>query len=68
MNKETSLETNLEKLNDIIAALEAGSTTLEESVKLYEKGKQLVERCQKQLNGYKGRIEVIKTDGGEPEA
>lgn len=45
------------ELDGIIAKLGDGSVTLDEMIKLYEKGVELSNHCTKLLNEYDGRIE-----------
>ena len=48
-DKENSFEKNLQKLEIIVAKLESGEISLEESVKLYEEGMQIKKICDKKL-------------------
>jgi exodeoxyribonuclease VII small subunit len=48
-----------------VRALEAGGTTLEESLVLWERGEQLATICQEWLDGARRRIDAaIDADGG----
>lgn len=57
-----NLEENLEKLKDITEKLESGKIGLDDSVKLFEEGAELVKQCLKDLKTIKGKITVIKKD------
>jgi exodeoxyribonuclease VII small subunit len=61
VNKEEkiSLEEALEGLEQIVAILEEGKMTLEESLDLYEKGMNLVNLCQARLQSAEKRIESL---------
>ena len=61
--KEMTFEQALTQLETILAQLESGELSLEESVALYEKGRQLSALCQKQLNDAELRIHRINDDG-----
>ena len=47
---ELSFEQAFDQLEEVIARLESGELSLEESVTLYEQGKQLSARCQQLLD------------------
>ncbi|MBR4434627.1 MAG: exodeoxyribonuclease VII small subunit [Clostridia bacterium] len=65
MKKSSETETKLDltfeqaaaELDGIVAKLGDGSVTLDETIKLYEKGVELSNHCTKLLNDYDGRIE-----------
>lgn len=66
MDKELealSFEAALQELETIVARLEAGELTLDESLALFEHGQKLAERCNKQLNQANLRIEQLTADG-----
>lgn len=62
MTTETNLtyEQARDRLAEIVAALEAGTTTLEQSLELWERGEQLVSICQRWLDGARERIEAVR--------
>lgn len=55
-----SYEQARDELASVVAALEAGTTTLEESLRLWERGEVLVATCQKWLDGARERIEAVR--------
>ena len=59
-----SYEEARDQLIAIVARLEAGSATLEESLGLWERGEALAARCQALLDGARDRIEAVR--GGDP--
>jgi exodeoxyribonuclease VII small subunit len=64
-----SFEKDLEKLESVVAALEEGSLSLDDSLKRFEEGIKLYKRCQKALTDAEKRIEVLtKNSEGELEA
>ncbi len=67
--KEPSVEKDLEQLEAIVAALEAGGLSLDESLKKFEEGIRLARSCEKALSEAEKRIEILtKNAGGELEA
>ncbi len=58
-----TFEEALKALEDIVARLETGELTLDESLALFERGQKLAERCNKQLNQATLRIEQLTADG-----
>jgi len=54
------------ELVEVVRALEAGGTTLEESLALWERGERLAAICQEWLDGARARLDAaIDTDGGD---
>jgi exodeoxyribonuclease VII small subunit len=53
-----SYETARDELADVVRRLEAGGTTLEESLTLWERGEELARVCQDWLDGAKARLDV----------
>ncbi len=60
-NKKT-FEDSLQKLEMIVAQLEDGELSLEESLKLFEDGIKLSRECQERLSKAERRIEVLLKD------
>lgn len=56
---EFDLESALDDLEGIVAKLEDGGISLEESLVLYERGMKLVSLCQSKLDGAEQRIESL---------
>lgn len=54
-----SFEEQQKELEQIIAKLESG-VSLEEGIKLFERGSELCKSCFEQLDGAKGKITVIR--------
>lgn len=52
-----SYEAAREELADIVRRLEAGSQSLEESLRLWERGEQLATLCQRWLDGARERLQ-----------
>ena len=50
------------ELDEVVARLEAGASSLVESVELWQRGEKLVEICQAWLDGAKAALETV-TEG-----
>lgn len=53
-----SYEAARDELADVVRRLEAGGTTLEESLALWERGEALARVCQEWLDGAKARLDA----------
>tara|TARA_B100000902_G_scaffold266599_1_gene252650 strand:+ start:478 stop:696 length:219 start_codon:yes stop_codon:yes gene_type:complete len=58
-----NFETSLQKLEKIIAKLEDGDISLEDSVKSFEEGIGLVKDCQKQLSQAELKVKKLLDNG-----
>ena len=54
-----SFEESLTKLEEIVAQLERGDLSLEDSVRLFEEGTRLSTECRKQLEQAEGKVELL---------
>ena len=63
--KKVNFEQALEELNDIVARLENGETTLEESLELFKNGIELTKKCNTILDSAEQKIKVIENGGDE---
>lgn len=57
---ELSYEAARDELIQVVARLEAGAPTLEESLALWERGEALAARCQQWLDGARERLEAAR--------
>ena len=57
MAEKVSYEKAREELTKVVEQLEAGSATLEDSLKLWERGEELAKICQELLDGAKTKLE-----------
>ncbi|HEX3898275.1 MAG TPA: exodeoxyribonuclease VII small subunit [Mycobacteriales bacterium] len=55
---ELSYEQARDALADVVRKLEAGGTTLEESLALWERGDALAKICQQRLDGARSRLDA----------
>jgi len=70
MTEETEItfEDAMTRLEEIVAQLENGGQTLNESLRLFEEGIKLARECSRQLTEAKGKLEqLIKSDDGSLE-
>lgn len=59
MAKQTGIEENFEKLDEIIASLEDSDVTLEKSFQLYKEGIKLVKNCNAQLDKVEKQMIIL---------
>ena len=63
--QKLSYESAREELIEVVRRLEAGGTTLEESLALWERGELLAKTCQEWLDGARKRLdEAIDAEPG----
>lgn len=56
MSRNTDFEKSISELENIVAQLENGDITLDESIKLFERGMKLTNDCRKTLETAKQKI------------
>ena len=68
--KKLSYEEARDELADVVAELESGQSSLEDSLKLWERGELLTKVCQEWLDGAKAKLDAAKAGGksGEQDA
>jgi exodeoxyribonuclease VII small subunit len=54
-----NFEQSLKKLESIVAQMERGDVSLEDSVKLFEEGSKLADQCKQQLAEAEGKVEIL---------
>ena len=64
--EDLSYEQAREELVEVVRRLEAGGTTLEESLALWERGEQLAATCQVLLDGARRRLDAVTSSGSDP--
>lgn len=57
--KAINFEQSMTRLEEIVRALESGSATLDESLKLYEEGIGLVRACSAKLDEAESKIKLL---------
>ena len=67
--KNKTFEEKMQRLEEIVRAMERGDVALEESLKLFQEGTELVQSCGKQLEEAKMQVTKITagTDGAPQE-
>lgn len=63
MTDTPSYEAARDELADIVRKLEAGGGTLEESLKLWERGEELATIAQTWLDGARTRLDALRAEG-----
>lgn len=58
-NKEIDFEKSLKKLDEIIEKISSQSSTIDESLKMYEEAKSIISELQNALDEVKGKIETV---------
>ncbi len=56
-------ETSLKELEAVVARMEQGEQTLEDSLRDFERGVQLTRQCQSMLNSAQQRVDMLTRDG-----
>ena len=65
--KNKTFEENMGRLEQIVRAMERGDVALEESLKLFQEGTELVRSCGKLLDAAELQVKKIMTDAsGNP--
>lgn len=62
----TSYEQARDELAEVVANLEAGGTSLEEALRLWERGEELARVCQSWLDGARARLDASVRTGDQP--
>ena len=52
----------MKRIEKIVTALEAGGTSLDETLKMFEEGAKLLKECQQELEQAEKRIDGIRLD------
>ncbi len=66
--KKPDFETALEELETLVENLEQGDISLEESLKLFERGVTLTRSCQTSLKEAEQKVQILLEKSGEAEA
>lgn len=65
-NQPVSFEMAMQELNQLVAKMEAGELSLEDSVAAYKRGAELVKYCTAQLDKVDSQIKVLEGDMLKP--
>lgn len=66
-NKQISYEAARDELAEVVAKLESGKSSLEDSLKLWERGEELAKICQDWLDGARAKLDKVKSEVDELE-
>jgi exodeoxyribonuclease VII small subunit len=61
--KKISYEAARDELAEVVASLETGGATLEDSLKLWQRGEELAKICQEWLDGARKKLDAVKPTG-----
>ena len=61
-NENKTFEENMKRLEQIVRSMERGDVALEESLKLFQEGTELVRSCGKLLDDAELQVKKIMTD------
>ncbi|HWJ09108.1 MAG TPA: exodeoxyribonuclease VII small subunit [Nocardioides sp.] len=64
-DEKPSYEEARAELVEVVRQLEAGGTTLEESLALWERGERLAAVCQDWIDGARERLEAVLAEGDD---
>ena len=59
-DKKISYEAARDELAQVVSSLETGGATLEDSLKLWERGEEFAKICQEWLDGAKAKLDSVK--------
>jgi len=65
MKSKKSFEDALGELKEIIKKLESGNLPLEDSIKLFQEGTELISFSHKKLNEVRKKVEILVEKNGE---
>lgn len=66
-SKKLSFEQSINRLDEIVSALERGDATLDESLSLFEEGTSLIKKCNEMLDNAEQKVVMLKKgNDGEP--
>ncbi|HBL85425.1 MAG TPA: exodeoxyribonuclease VII small subunit [Clostridiales bacterium] len=60
-----TFETAMKRLEDIVQALDDGSAPLDELLKMFEEGTELVKLCNTMLDGAESKVKILLNKDGE---
>jgi exodeoxyribonuclease VII small subunit len=68
VEEDLGYEQARDELIEVVRRLEAGGTTLEESLALWERGEELSKVCRRWLDGARARLDAALAEEAEAEA
>ncbi|MFE2354966.1 exodeoxyribonuclease VII small subunit [Streptomyces parvulus] len=67
MSEALGYEQARDELIEVVRRLEAGGTTLEESLALWERGEELAKVCRRRLDGARARLDAALAEEADAE-
>lgn len=61
MSNDKSFEMSMNRLEEIVKLLEKNDQSLDDTIKLFEEGLNLVKTCDLQLKDFEGRVEALSS-------
>lgn len=61
--ENVTLETLFEELDKVVAKMESGDTTLEESFQLYQKGLLMLKQCNEKVDLIEKQVLILEENG-----
>ena len=65
--KQINFESALQQLEEVVSAMEEESIPLEDLLKHYERGNQLIKECESSLTSARKQLETIKNKTQKPQ-
>lgn len=65
--KKANFETSLNELENLVATMEKGEMSLEDSLKAFERGVELTRFCRDTLKQAEQRVSILSKESGQPE-
>ncbi|MFC1748756.1 exodeoxyribonuclease VII small subunit [Pseudomonadota bacterium] len=65
--KNPDFETALEELENLVENMEQGDISLDDSLKLFERGVTLTRTCQESLKEAEQKVQILLDKNGKPE-
>ncbi len=65
--KTVNFEDSLKQLETLVAGMEKGDLTLEDSLKAFEEGVQIIRHCQQALKSAEQRVNVLQAEQALPD-
>jgi exodeoxyribonuclease VII small subunit len=62
---QPTFEQAQQELEQIVARLERGDVAVDDAIRLWQRGEELYRLCIAKLEAAEGRIEELRTDGGD---
>ncbi len=61
--KKTTIEQDLDKLDELVKKMDAEDISLEESFSVYEEGMKILKSANEKLDVYEKKVKVLQEDG-----